>query len=286
VSGYLARLEHSVEGDEAGVRPRLPSIFEPVGRVDVPAPVVGPPVEEIAPADERPSRVPAGSADRLQKRRETPAAVRVAERRDRVTAPPPVESERRRTQPAPARSPDRRDEEAEARAARADEPVGRSEPPRRVPIPTTVEAPAHVVAQPPPAARPEPEASPAPARAPKVVHTLDPIPGADVDRAPARPLVPPRTPPPTAAPVRSDRTTAPAAPILPAAALVPRPIPEPRRLRPAGPAEPPVVRITIGRIDVRAIPTATPTEIKDRPAPRKPAMSLEDYLARRNGRRS
>jgi hypothetical protein len=51
VSGYLARLEHSVEGDEAGVRPRLPSIFEPVGRVDVPAPVVGPPVEEIAPAD-------------------------------------------------------------------------------------------------------------------------------------------------------------------------------------------------------------------------------------------
>jgi len=41
----------------------------------------------------------------------------------------------------------------------------------------------------------------------------------------------------------------------------------------------PAVQVTIGRIEVTAVTQATPA--KRAPAPRKPAMSLDDYLARR-----
>jgi hypothetical protein len=48
--------------------------------------------------------------------------------------------------------------------------------------------------------------------------------------------------------------------------------------------EPPPVQVTIGRIEVTALTQAAPAK---RPAaPRKPAMSLDDYLARRQGRQS
>jgi hypothetical protein len=50
---------------------------------------------------------------------------------------------------------------------------------------------------------------------------------------------------------------------------------------PAGPA--PTVRVTIGRIEVRAVPPPAPPE--PRPAPRsaEPALSLDDYLKLRRG---
>jgi hypothetical protein len=48
--------------------------------------------------------------------------------------------------------------------------------------------------------------------------------------------------------------------------------------------EPPPVQVTIGRIEVTALTQAAPA---NRPAaPRKLAMSLDDYLARRQGRQS
>lgn len=46
---------------------------------------------------------------------------------------------------------------------------------------------------------------------------------------------------------------------------------------------PPAIRITIGRIDVRAVPSASPATAQPRPGP-KPLMSLEDYLKQRNNR--
>lgn len=45
----------------------------------------------------------------------------------------------------------------------------------------------------------------------------------------------------------------------------------------------PAVQVTIGRIEVTAISTAP--EAKQKPASRRPAMSLEDYLSRRQGGR-
>lgn len=45
--------------------------------------------------------------------------------------------------------------------------------------------------------------------------------------------------------------------------------------------EPPTIRVTIGRIDVRAI--ASPTPPRQAPKPNIPKLSLEDYLKSRNG---
>ena len=49
-------------------------------------------------------------------------------------------------------------------------------------------------------------------------------------------------------------------------------------------AEPSVVRIHIGRIDVRAI-TPPPPQPASKPAPAQPRMTLDDYLRQREGRR-
>lgn len=53
--------------------------------------------------------------------------------------------------------------------------------------------------------------------------------------------------------------------------------------RSAAAAEPPI-EVTIGRIEVTAVQQSAPA--KRAPAPRKPAMSLDDYLARRQRRQS
>ena len=49
-------------------------------------------------------------------------------------------------------------------------------------------------------------------------------------------------------------------------------------------AEPPVVRIHIGRIDVRAI-TPPPPQPASKPAPAQPRLTLDEYLRQREGRR-
>ena len=48
-------------------------------------------------------------------------------------------------------------------------------------------------------------------------------------------------------------------------------------------APPPTVRVTIGRIEVRAALPTPPTATREPPRPRRPALSLDDYLKRRNG---
>jgi hypothetical protein len=49
-------------------------------------------------------------------------------------------------------------------------------------------------------------------------------------------------------------------------------------------AEPPIVRIHIGRIEVRAI-TPPPLQSASKPAPAQPRLTLDDYLRQREGRR-
>jgi hypothetical protein len=46
---------------------------------------------------------------------------------------------------------------------------------------------------------------------------------------------------------------------------------------------PPEIHVTIGRIEVRAIPTLVPVPAQKPPPPRTPKVSLDDYLRSRNG---
>ncbi len=73
----------------------------------------------------------------------------------------------------------------------------------------------------------------------------------------------------------------------PAAILVvqPRVAPAPLRVQPAAPSEPaPIIRVSIGRIEVRAVmPPALPPAPRATPPP--PSLSLDDYLKRLNEER-
>jgi hypothetical protein len=48
-------------------------------------------------------------------------------------------------------------------------------------------------------------------------------------------------------------------------------------------SEPPVIRVTIGRIDVRAVAPSTPTQRSSKPP--TPRLSLTDYLKAQDGGR-
>ncbi len=131
-------------------------------------------------------------------------------------------------------------------------------------------------APPPVAAAAAPVLEPAGARAaPPPPATLQP---AVQDRAsPRRPRGPGREPalPPLLAPRQ---------PLRPVAAVrAPASVDAERRLAPAqGEEAAPVIEITIGRVEVRAVTAAAP---KAAPAPVRPRVSLEAYLRRRPGAR-
>ena len=102
----------------------------------------------------------------------------------------------------------------------------------------------------------------------------------DIGHEPA--VAPPELPPheiapPLPAPPAVTTTT-----VVVQPAIQPAP-PVERLVAPApGPApEPPTVHVTIGRIEVRAIPPTAPAAAQPRPGP--PVMSLEEYLGRRLG---
>jgi hypothetical protein len=54
-----------------------------------------------------------------------------------------------------------------------------------------------------------------------------------------------------------------------------------RRPSPEDPAGPPVVHVTIGRVEVRASPATPPPESVPAPEPVPSHLSLDDYLERR-----
>jgi hypothetical protein len=93
------------------------------------------------------------------------------------------------------------------------------------------------------------------------------------------PVGPPR-PPAAAAETASTPVASPHATVFaPAGALRPVPTPSESRLTAAAPT----IRITIGRVDVRAVTPPAPTS---RPAPAPPQpLSLDDYAKQREGRR-
>jgi hypothetical protein len=55
---------------------------------------------------------------------------------------------------------------------------------------------------------------------------------------------------------------------------------------PANESAPPVIRVTIGRIEVRAVLSPTSSPAAERPAPARtsPVLSLDEYLKQHSGR--
>jgi hypothetical protein len=164
------------------------------------------------------------------------------------------------TSPVPQRgpAPARRRKTAQGRAAPAEPPTSRAVPSPRV------------SSAPPSPVEGEPESSAA------HDHETPPALDAPLSRPAARPAERARsTTVPALSPERAAVVVQPAA--RRAAELS---VPQPRPAR----REPPPVRVSIGRIEVRAV---TPPAAPPRPAPQRPTpLSLDEYLElRRSGRR-
>jgi hypothetical protein len=147
--------------------------------------------------------------------------------------------------------------------------AGPAAAPGSAPPPAAADAPPRTLAVLRAAAR---EAPVAPRSAP-----IAPPPASPRPVVPAPPGAPPivEPAPPPATPLDPERT---------GPAVVPPPAPVPGRPRQTVPPPPaaaeagdPVVQVTIGRVDVRAI---LPEPAKRVPRPQPPRRSLEDYLAR------
>jgi hypothetical protein len=78
----------------------------------------------------------------------------------------------------------------------------------------------------------------------------------------------------------------PARPLITPTVVVAAAPPQPADIRrPQPQSEPPVIRVTIGRVDVRAIASPPVPAAVSRPAARSTRLSLEDYLKERSGGR-
>lgn len=280
---FLSRLAAKAVGTAPLVEPRLPSRFET--RPEVPG--------ETGPAWEAPL--------------ETEAEVRSA----------PAVPARRRPVPEPAAvGPGPREAEEADPGHQA-----RPRPPREA---GRAAQPALAAAQPPPPPQPQPVAVTAPAPASPSIEEVGavsdiprplfvPTPRAEPWTPPATAAPPPALQPLPAAERERDRpfprapeaaeavrpvaksveepaesSRPPAAP-LDLAIRMPEVRPRPTRgeIRAAEPApapRPPVVNITIGRVEVRAPAAAAPPARPARP-PRQEPQSLADYLKQRSGRR-
>jgi hypothetical protein len=182
----------------------------------------------------------------------------------RVEAEAQAESPERAAEPAPPR----RRADAEPRRARDQTPAPEAEGELRRPP-----APSRQVPR-----RPRRRAQPVPAPAAEVAST-DPM---------ARGPTAPERPPKLEAALPDAAGLGPAARLTPQERVEPPPLlaarPPPRAALPVKEASSPTVRVTIGRVDVRAVatePSLKPRR-KEKPAPR---MSLDEYLgrARRDG---
>jgi hypothetical protein len=171
-------------------------------------------------------------------------------------------------------------------------------PPAAAPV---APAPAAPLAAPPFVAALRAASVPAEAVPPREVPTLLLVPSPPVPLVPpvptllverwrepqteARPPAPPTSTAP--APVRRDGHAPQATRPAPSAAHAPAVSRSEPSRPPAAVAPPsaPAVRVTIGRIDIRAVPPAPPAAPARRPAP-EPArgVTLDDYLARRGSR--
>jgi hypothetical protein len=246
---FLMRLAQRSRGEDVAVQPTAPPLFAPVPPQ---AEWHGGFQEEVAPAMERPAR---------STQPPDAGAVRVSSARPSQGTPPASSID------APAVPSIRQTFAAnEPAGAEHRHSASRSEPriPRAAPSPDQ------------PAARmvPEPRppqgalAAPEPAAQTRTIVTMI---ERRIETAPAAPAVTRR---------QAERGIEPATTILPRAAERAAPPPDSRDRAAAEPA--PAITVTIGRIEVRALPAAAPARPEAAPG-RKP-MSLSDYLDRRQER--
>jgi hypothetical protein len=296
MSDYLSRALDRESPGTPGVRPALPSVFEPDNASTSIAPL-----EMETPIGDDPSRKTRDT------HHETGAEIPPA-RQPVVTLPgrPPV---------------------APVDAIRAEAAVP-PEPPRKRKEPTketlvraghTPVAPLIVAALPAEPLLPKEQQMPGPAAAKPIVRPRVETPAGPSRAMAAKPIVRPAPESlpsaPGAAPVTAERgPTAPPAglaretaapesgprpamapapePVAPALPAVPRVFPAPPRAKPArnfpvgrnAAAASRPVHITIGRIEVRAVhPSPEPVPQRPAPAPASAKISLDDYLRRRKG---
>ncbi len=301
MSDFLTSLVSRSLGTAPVVRPRLPSLFEPV------APYIDQPFAIHADRDEgrKPhrdnAREDAGPSLLQPNERQTPVSKRRSGPRVEPNVPGPLAplasadqlephpvSRRHRNPPAPPADSTLRDEQSvpsvitpgehpsqrvPASAKPLPKPLANDVAPQPTVIHSAAQTPAGVVprmAVPPPAPSP-----PAPTLNPPIEARTKASPQPDQTiRSEAKSSILKTAPPPT----RFDS---------------PRPIPavEPRRAPhfefarhitappPVATSEP-IIQVTIGRIEVRAVPEKTTTP-KERHA--SPVMSLNDYLRSRQG---
>jgi len=262
----LGRLAARAQASAGGLRPRTASRFE--------GPATTAPVRPAAGGriDEEPGGRPALGADRTGG--EPAPAADAAWRRapGEAGAPDVGASEPPRARPDAAAAP----------------PPGRRISPRRPRAPgggTSPATPPGSGAAAAPHLRPAAAERSRPSRTPAPVPSAPPSPSGD-PRARAAPL--PAVPGAEGAPpTPAGSAPGPREPLLPSRPKVSPashqpPVAGPRR----GAAAPPetVIRVTIGRVDVRAVPPARPPAREARAAP-QPRLTLEGYLERRRGGR-
>ncbi len=301
MSGYLSNLLARSLQPGAAIRPRRASWFEPTPGVNVAAPwpeatteALGVPSAGTLEVSGRARGQPAPSPDPVL---EPPPALPISETAPAEVAPKPVPLPSRPSRIEPARTVS---VHAEPEAPRPEPGVeGASEAPPRPrdaterPGPAIPALPPDAPSAPLSAVEPDPPGAavpPGPIR-PKGESTVE---AAERPSTPVRPLGPegalPERPPlanissltPQSVTPRFPRQPTVDAPtIKPNVLAVPR-FQEATQAAPASSEEAPTIRVSIGRIEVRAVsPPPPPRRKTARPAP---TMSLDDYLKQYRGR--
>lgn len=254
MNGALSRILGKSRGAPPVVRPRLPSLWEtgPVSR------------EEVDEATSSPIRAqPAALTSH-----ETGTGARAVPAPPRVMPAVPLPERTSSSDPAEPQVVERR---IETRVERRVE----EEPAAARPVEAAAPPPRQTGPHGRPPERPETRVEhtvvrvegqpPAPVQAPRITEVVREHEIAKQQAPPARVQVQPVE-------IRAARP------------VVAPPVPhhEPRRSR--QPAEPPVIRVTIGRVDVRAVPEApAPHRVEKRESSRR--LELDEYLKRRRGER-
>lgn len=313
MSGFLQRLvAHSRQATGQSVRPRIGSRFEPASGVQTPE--IDMPAEETGVVSTASMPAPVDTPGVRERPDHSTRTIQSQPSTETHGSEPPEPSTVQPVQPAPEAGLGQRDEVSHekvhpqpARIDTASRDEGtRSEERARHSINDVRPAqPVHPRAPIPPPERNEPAASRGPAaeeiiRTIRVVHEAT-VSDATVDSPSEPSIVRPATDevgqpvaqesntlhdsgdtPQQSMHERTDHTIAPIRPRVIRAA--PAPLESQPSTRRRQPAEPPIIRVTIGRIEVRAEqrqqPPLTPTHRQ--PARRTPALSLDDYLAKRN----